>query len=335
MGVINLDIRNNLIDSIGECLLHYIAPEDLQIITNNIIKILNDYEISERCTDVIIPVDKNTRIIKRYMACLSIDGKSEKTIEQYYRTIRKILDFLGKDITDIGVYDIRYFLACEKERGISNRTLENTRANLSAFFQWLAQEELIVKNPCMNIKPIKYKDEIRLPFSLVEIDNLRYACNTLKERAMIEFLLSSGVRVSELTSIRIQDIDFNTLAVHVVHGKGNKERITYINDVAKQHIEKYLLSRDDNLDVLFCNRNKSQLLPNGVRYILNEIGKRAGVENVHPHRFRRTFASNLAKRGMKIEEIKLLMGHVDINTTMKYIYVDNENVVSSYKKFIA
>lgn len=309
--------------------------QQVTIISDNILKILSNYEISERCTDIIVPVDKNTRIIKRYMACLSIDGKSKDTIYQYYRSICRLLEFVKKDISEIGVYDIRCYLACEKDRGVSNRTLENTRANLSAFFQWLTQEEFILKNPCMNIKSIKYKEEIRLPFSNVEIDNLRSACKSLKERALMEFLLSSGVRVSELTNTKIQDVNFNKSSVHVTHGKGNKERITYINDVAKQYVEKYILSRGDCFDYLFYNKNKNPLKPSGVRYILNEIGKRAGVDNVHPHRFRRTFASNLAKRGMKIEEIRLLMGHTNINTTMQYIYVDSDNVVNSYKKYIA
>lgn len=328
------DTRNNLIRDIEECILQYVDHDKALAVINNVVKILNDYEVSERCTDLVVPMDKNTKIIKRYLACLSIDGKSDKTIEQYYRSIKKLLEFLEMDITEIGVYNIRYYLACEKDRGLSNRTLENTRANLSAFFQWLTQEEYIKKNPCANIKPIKYNDEVRLPFSLVEIDNMRSACRTLKERALIEFLLSSGVRVSELASIRVQDIDFNRLSVHIKHGKGGKERITYINDVAKQHIEKYLMSRKDNLDILFCNMKGNGILPNGIRHILNGIGKRANIKNVHPHRFRRTFASNLARRGMKIEEIQILMGHSDINTTMKYIYVDNDNVVNSYRKYI-
>lgn len=324
-----------LVREIEESLYRNLDAETAMTLSNNIIKILGNYEISERCTDIVMADDTNSRILKRYIACLSIDGKSENTITQYYRTINKLAVFIGKNFTDIGVYDLRYFLACEKERGISNRSLENTRAYLSAFFQWMAAEELIAKNPCLNIKPIKYIDEIRLPFSVVEIDNLRSACDSLKERAIMEFLLSSGVRVSELTNIKLQDIDFEKLSVHITHGKGGKERITYIDDVTKQHVEKYILSRTDETDILFCNKNHLPILPNGVRFILNELGKRAGVTNVHPHRFRRTFASNLAKRGMKIEEIKLLMGHSDINTTMKYVYVDNDNVTNSYRRFIA
>lgn len=308
---------------------------DFQKIIDKLIIISNDYEIMERSTEV-IPLDSfNEKTVKRYCACLLIDGKAESTIKQYHRTIWKLLDFLQKDVREIGVYDIRYFLACEKERGMSNRTLENTRANLSAFFQWLLLEEVITKNPCMNIKPIKYKEEVRLPFSNVELDNLRGACKTNRNRAMIELLLSSGIRVSELVNMKVEDIDFNSMVVHVKHGKGNKERITYMDDIAKFYLEKYLLEREEKGNTLFYNNRHTPLAANGIRYVLNEIATQAGISNVHPHRFRRTFASKLAKRGMKIEEIKNLLGHARVETTMTYIYTEDETIHNSYKKFIS
>jgi site-specific recombinase XerD len=162
-----------------------------------------------------------------------VDGKSELTIAQYYRTVSIFLRQVQKHFTEVDSYDIRWFLACEKNRGVSNRTLENTRIQLSAFFQWMVNDDLINKNPCSTVNAIKYTKKVRHPFSSVEIDALRSACKNSKERAILELLLSSGMRVSELTGLDVNDIDLDNMVIHIRHGKGDKERITYMSDVAK------------------------------------------------------------------------------------------------------
>lgn len=330
------DYRQMLISSIEESIVNYIDRDTADIISGKIIQILGDYEVTKRCTDVVVYDDLNERIIKRYCACLMVDGKSAKTIAQYRRTATKLVEFLQKPITDIGVYDIRYYLACEKERGITNRSLENVRANLSAFFQWMTLEEIIPKNPCLNIKPVKYKDEVKKAFSEVEIDQLRSACKNQRERALIEFLLATGVRVSELAGMDLADVNADKMTVHVRNGKGAKERMTYINDVALSHLRKYLLARKENGGALFYGgRSNKRISAGGIQHALKEIGKRAGVTNVHPHRFRRTFATGLANRGMKIQEIQKLLGHSTIQTTLTYVAVDDNKIQASYKQFIA
>ena len=329
------DYRNVFLQTIEESLVGLISESQMMAVSDEITKALSGYDIIKRKTNIIPYKNINDAIIKRYCACLMIGGKSSKTIAQYKRTTDKMLEVVQKNYNDIGVYDIRLFLAYEKQRGVSNRTLENTRANLSAFFQWLTQEELINKNPCMNIKPIKYTDKVRLPLSNVEIDALRLACKNCKERAIIELLLSSGVRVSEMCNIKVSDINFNTLSVHITKGKGSKERTVYINELARTHIQKYLLSREEHGEYLFYNRQHAQLNEGGVRHILNELGKKASIDNVHPHRFRRTFASGLASRGMDIQEIRKLLGHSNINTTLEYVYTSDDAVHTSYLKYIA
>lgn len=330
------DYRQMLISSIEKNIVNYLTREQSDVVTGKIIQLLNDYEITKRTTDIVVYDDVNERILRRYCACLMIDGKSEKTIEQYSRTIRNLLAFLQKNVTDIGVYDIRYYFACRKEQGLSNRSLENTRANLSAFFQWMSLEELIPKNPCLMIKPIKYKDEIRKAFSEIEIDQLRSACKNQRERAIVEFLLATGVRVSELVSMNVADVDFDRKTVHVRNGKGSKERITYISDVAMSHLKRYLESRTVASDVLFYGgRGSTRISDDGTQRMLRSLGTRAKVSNVHPHRFRRTFATTLANRGMKVQEIQKLLGHSSLATTMEYVVVDNNRIQASYKQYIA
>ena len=330
------DFRNAFLQSVEQSIFSLVSPEKAKEIADKITIILNDYEITERCTDIVPVEGKNERLLKKYLACLMVDGKSEKTAYQYRRTLIRLSDFLHMDYTDMGTYDIRYYLASEKERGIADRTLENQRANLSAFFQWMTTEEIIPKNPMAKIKPITYPDEIRKAFSDVEIDKLRFACKDDKERAIIEFLLASGVRVTELSEMLVEDVDFQTMDVHVVHGKGAKERMTYISPVALERLKKYILGRpESDCKYLFYNCKHQQLEPGGIRHILNRIAERAGVSNVHPHRFRRTFATKLAKRGMNVQDIQKLLGHSDISTTMEYVSMDDTTVKASYKKYIA
>lgn len=331
------DYRNEFIKEVEQILIPFIDnPIMVGIISDKITIALNDYELTERCTEIVSLDSINEKLIKRYCACLAVDGKSEKTIYQYRRSILRLSDFLNKPFPEMKTYDIRFYLASEKERGVSERSLENTRANLSAFFQWLTVDEIIEKNPMLKIKPIKYPDEIKREFSDVEIDKLRSGCKDDKERALIEFLLSTGVRVDELCQMNTSDIDMINMTVHVRYGKGGKERITYITAVAVERLKKYLHSRkEQDSEYLFCNKSHDRIKSGGIRFILNRIASRAGVTNVHPHRFRRTFATGLAKRGMDIREIQKLLGHSNINTTLEYVCTDTEGVKASYRKYIA
>lgn len=328
------DCRQELVNAFMEKLV-FLDASDASEVLNQLTVVLKDFDVKRIGTEIIPYDDQNQRLLKRYMACLCIDGKSEKTAYQYNRTAQRLAICTGKVFTEMTAYDIRYFLASEKSRGISNSTLENYRANLSAFFQWMAVEEIIGKNPCMAIKPIKIKEEVRFPYSSVEMDMMRSACINEKERALIEFLVSSGVRVSELASMDVSDVNMERLTVHVRNGKGGKERTTYINEVAKEHLVKYLKSRPEDGPCLFYSGWHKRITADCIRYMLKQLGKRAGVETVHPHRFRRTFATGLADRGMRVQEIMQLLGHSDINTTMEYVSMSDDRVQISYKRYIA
>lgn len=329
------DLKMQFLQQVELALSARLDPVELESAVDTVAQVLKDYDLSKSKTEIVPYKDVNSMLLKAYCGCLIISGKSEKTIAQYKRTAEKLAVFSNKTFLDIGVYDVRLFLGSERQRGVSGRTVENTRANLSAFFQWLLQEDHIAKNPCMNISPIKYPDKVRLPFSTVEIDALRFACRTTKERAIVEMLLASGVRVSELTGLLVSDVDLQTMSIHVTRGKGNKERTTYMNDLAKTHLQAYLADRGVESQYLFLNKNGDPLNAGGVRHILNEIAKRAHVENVHPHRFRRTFATGLANRGMEIQEIRKLLGHSDINTTLEYVYTSDAKAHASYLKYSA
>lgn len=261
-----------------------------------------------------------------------IEGRSEKTLDRYAYILKRYKETDPTPIHKITVYNIRQYLAKEKTRGIADSTLQGYRDVFSAFFGWIHRERLIPLNPCANLNPIKCKKEIRLPYTSVEIERLKEVCSSVRDKAIICFLLSTGCRISEVCGLNRADVDFNNLECTVL-GKGNKERTVYLDSVAAMQLQKYLDSRDDDDEALFTGKGTSRMQPGGIRKCLRVIGDRAGVPNVHPHRFRRTLATNLIKHGMPIQEVANILGHEKLDTTMMYVYLDKQSVKNSYKKY--
>lgn len=261
-----------------------------------------------------------------------IEGRSEKTLDRYAYILKRYKETDPTPIHKITVYNIRQYLAKEKTRGIADSTLQGYRDVFSAFFGWIHRERLIPLNPCANLNPIKCKKEIRLPYTSVEIERLKEVCSSVRDKAIICFLLSTGCRISEVCGLNRADVDFNNLECTVL-GKGNKERTVYLDSVAAMQLQKYLDSREDNDEALFIGKGTSRMQPGGIRKCLRVIGDRAGVPNVHPHRFRRTLATNLIKHGMPIQEVANILGHEKLDTTMMYVYLDKQSVKNSYKKY--
>lgn len=327
-------MKDKLIRDI-EIKLSEMCPEiDMDRVMTCVISCLGDYEISEKSTQLVErSQDVNDRILKRYSACLTLDGRSEKTIKQYMWTCRKLGE--NKTFTDMTTNDIRLFLGQLKLNGAKNSHVENQRAYITAFFKWMQSEDLIEKNPCDKVRTIKCEKVRRLPFNDVEIDKLRSVCKTPKRRAIIEVLLSSGVRCEELTNLDIGDVDMRNRTLLVRNGKGGKDRIVYISEVAAEHLERYLSTRKDSSVELFRTQKGGRYACSGIQDMMRRLGKAAVVSNVHPHRFRRTFATNLYKRGMDVHEIQRLMGHSNIQTTLGYICTDDAQLRAAYERFAA
>lgn len=307
--------------------------EDLVKITNVVMSSLKDYTLMPMSTELVTSDYKTEEVLKLFTGTLLTEGKSKKTIKLYISILNRFYKEVGKPLLDVDVFDIRIWLA-SKQQTISLRTCENYRSYLSAFYQFCTREELIIKNPMNKILPIKYEDVVRLPLSDVEVDALRSACKTLRERAELELFLSSGIRASELCAMNCEDINFNTLDVIVREGKGNKQRTTYINEICRTHLQRYLSSRTDTDECLFRSRNHRRITKGSVEDDLKRLGKRAGIQNVHPHRCRRTFATNLSLKGMDTSSIQKLMGHSNINTTMGYITLNNQHVKNEYRRCV-
>ena len=315
-------LRTEILSKVSEQLGNKAAEK----IENAVTLILCKYEVKVKKCEVVKYDNSNMAIVKQYAASLKLEGKSDKTIYQYLLTIRIALNSIQKNIKEITTADIRKFLVEYQEtKKISKSSLDNQRRYLSAFFSWLCAEEFIDKNPMLRIKKIKSDLTIKKPFSDVEIEKIRNSCRNIKEKALVEFLLSTGCRVSEVAELTIDDIDFDKSEA-IVYGKGAKERKVYISDKAMFYLKRYLDSRNGLNISLFLNRNNLGMTKQNIETLVHKLGKRAGVENTHPHRFRRTFATNAINKGMKVQNVQIILGHNSLDTTMKYCKIDEKNV---------
>lgn len=310
-NILTVDFRDTVLCILSELLANY------ELIQNN------NTEFYDMETD---------ELLDAYISAKTIEGRSPKTLERYKYIITKMMKSINIPIRKISVFHIRTYLTKEKQRGLSDRTLEGTREVLSAFFGWLHREGLINSNPISNLGTIKYAKVTRLPYSQVDIEKLKESCDNDRDKAIISFLLSSGCRISEVCALNRTDIDFDNKQCKVL-GKGNKERIVYIDDITVLHLKRYLNNRKDEYEALFIGKNTKRLQPGGIRHMLKKVAAKAEVSNTHPHRFRRTLATSLIDHGMPIQEVAIILGHDKLDTTMGYVYTDNKNVKNSYEKY--
>lgn len=307
--------------------------EDVQKILRIVSAVSKSYEIKPRKkNNVNFDQTENQAIVKTFGGAKRLQGFSDKTIKAYTRELKLFSKFVSKPIVNITAQDISLYLDEMMARNCKNSTVETARACISSFCTWMYETDLVSKDPSLPVKPIKIKDEIRLPFSAVELERLRNSCTSEKTRAIVELLLSSGIRINEMSSLDIADVDFNSKTLHIRQGKGGKDRIVLFGSLAELYLKRYLATRKDSNQALFINNHYERLSSHGAEYLVRELGKTAGITKTHPHRFRRTFATTLSKRGMPIYKISKLLGHSDVSVTMRYIYMSDQDIANSYEK---
>ena len=303
----------------------------------------HDKMIVEESTEVALSnTDPDILKLKMFAASKKVSGRADSSIQKYIYDIKRFKMAINKPFDEVTTFDIRWYLAvCHEQYNNKLTTIEGIRLSLSTFYSFLKTEEMINKNPMDKIEPIKVPKEIKSAFSPQELEALRSSCKTYRERALIEILYSTGIRVSELCSLNVGDIDLYKQRF-VITGKGNKQRVVYISDTAWYYINKYLLElcKTELCTItslkdapLFAGKRKnSRITKDGIRWILRTIGNNANVDDVHPHRFRRTFATDRISRGMSIEQVMTLMGHSKIDTTMIYYDLKQTSIENSFHK---
>ena len=279
----------------------------------------------------------NDEYLKLFLEAKKIEGCSERTIQYYGTTINKMLGMVTEPIRKITTEQIREFLSeYQKINNCSKVTVDNVRRNISSFFSWLEEENYILKSPMRRIHKIKTNQQVKEVISDEDIEKLRDNCPCQRDLAIIDLLYSTGIRVGELVNLNITDIDLDAREC-VVFGKGGKERKVYFDAKAKLHVQEYIDSRTDSNPALFVTLDSphDRLKISGVEIRVRQLGRQLSLQRIFPHKFRRSTATRAIDKGMPIEQVQKLLGHSQIDTTMQYAIVSQNNVKSSHQKYIS
>lgn len=281
--------------------------------------------------------DLNRRI-KYYLGAKRIDGLSERTLKNYKYNLEMFAERMNKSAAKITTDDIRGYIGYLAEnRHLAETSLLTHINTLRAFFGWLHIEEKIKKNPMAKIKSLKLdKKGARQALTVEELERLRDACKTYREKALIEFLVSTGCRLSEVAQLRAADLNLADRSVQVT-GKGDKDRVVYFSVRARLMVHEYIVQRKGG-DGLFVSSKSpyDPLKPRAIQRIVHSLSERAGLEDrVHPHLLRHTFATHALNGGMDVTVIQRLLGHEDIATTQIYAELNEEGVRHQYNKYVA
>lgn len=331
-----INMKTEIIIEIEQSLLNYLDNAQMEVLHKVLNRCFEGVEIYSK-ENVEICEFTNEELIKKFISAKEIEGCSSRTTKYYESTLVKMNSKMNKGITHMTTDDLRTYLTdYQKINNCSKASVDNIRRNLSSFFSWLEEENYILKSPMKRIHKIKTDRVIKDTYSDETLELLRDNCNCLRDLAIIDILASTGMRVGELVKLNINDIDFENREC-VVFGKGNKERPVYFDARTKIHLKNYLNFRTDSNQALFVSLDEphNRLNISGVEIRLRQLGRRLGISKVHPHKFRRTVATKAIDKGMPIEQVQSLLGHSQIDTTMHYAMVNQNNVKESHRRYVA
>lgn len=326
-----LKITNDMKDNLTDYQLNKLK-ESLIINFKDVEFIIKTDEIKK-----IEELEENKKLIELFLSSKKIEGCSNRTIKYYEEIINKFISEFDKSIKNINTDNIRQYLSEYKElSNCSSITIDNLRRVLSSFFSWLEDEDYIIKSPVRRIHKIKTATIVKETLTDENIEKLRDECENIRDLCLIELLISTGMRVGEIVNLNINDINFEERSC-IVLGKGNKQREVYFDAKTKLHLQNYLSKRKDTNKALFVSMRKpyQRLSISGIELIVRNIGLNSKINNVHPHKFRRTLATMAIDKGMPVEQVQKLLGHVKIETTMHYAMVNQSNVKISHRRYIA
>lgn len=299
-----------------------------------IIKIMREYDVQ---TAQVYDRSNLPRRVEAFLAAKRIDGCRPKTIKGYRERLKLFMTQCSKPVQAITTDDLREYLAyLVDERHLMDNSVQAHINTLRSFFSWLVDEDNIRKSPMRKIKSLKIdKLRSRHPLTAEQLELVRDGCKGYKEKALVEFLVSSGCRVSEVAGLRVDDIDWRDRKCKVI-GKGNKERTVYFSVRAKLMLQLYIAERRGG-EALFASSRApyEPLTDRGIEKMISKLGKRIGMERpLYPHLMRHTFASHALNCGMELTIIQHLLGHSDPKTTLIYAEIDPIRVQYEYNRMI-
>lgn len=325
----------------------------LEMLNNVIVEALFNVDVVDMETLPATRETTNEYILELYMM-KKVPKLSKQTAKYYLLTINHFIEFTGKSLLNVTDMDVEYYLHNYAKKGNTETTVNNERRNLSAFFSWMRKSHLISENPVDNAekwteveKPIDYLRDW-------EFEALRDACKrqqgekikdinayreALRDRALLEFLRSTAIRVGECVSVNKSDIDWNNGEVLVYGHKTKRYRKACIDDVSKYHLKKYIDSRTDDNEALFVSLKSPhrRMQKTSIEYAIRSIADRSILDRrVYPHLLRKTTATNMAKRGCPRELIAFYLGHKDGNTktlNKHYAAIDQAQITAAFWRY--
>lgn len=327
-------VINNIIAAMGTIL----NTVQLSVLENTVRQNLRGMKIEEECTQLSTWSDDNEHMITIFLANKKIEGCKQGSLEQYKGTAKQFFRYTKKNFRDITKDDVKLYLAYRMQT-VKPTTARNSKLNLSTFFGWLHSEGYIKTNPVTR-GGMRADESEQVYLTPEEEVMVRDAIQTPKEAAMIDFLLSTGVRVGELVEMDISDVDFSNGTVTFQGEKGSRKYRTVLLDAtAKKHLMEYINTRTDCNLALFVtdrcyNGFPKRMERDGIEKLCKKVGVRAGLEkNLTVHVFRRTFATRLADQECPLETIQALMGHSKPETTQRYIARSRARVIQAAGKY--
>ena len=296
-----------------------------------------NYEFKKKEVSMIPYVSPIPEMLKTYLVVKKTEGLSEGTLQNYMRILTSFFNWANKPPEKIEANDIRMFIyEYQRNRKVTDRTLDKYREMICWFFHWAHTEEYIPKNPGRGVKTIKHETKERVALNQLELEYLRGACKTERDKAILEFFYSTGCRVSELVGVKMNDINWEEKTVHLF-GKGKKHRASFINAKCEVALKEYLNTRKGKSDYLFVGERfpYENLTKNAVEKVVKDISVRSGVtKTVTPHILRHTTATQAVNNGMAIEDVSSLLGHSNVNTTMIYAKVSKARVHNEHTRCV-
>ncbi len=320
--------RNLLIKLIDNVEINF---KQQQIIEGILVELLQDYTVSK--IETALTVSDIPEKVTMYLQAKRLEGLSNLTLKNYFYLLRRLAAFSHKQVKDINLNDLRTFLFQECE-GLKETTMQVKVTYLQSFFKWLVDEDIIDKDPSRKLPRIRVPQRLRSALTIEEVEKLRMACTDVRERAILEMLLATGCRLSELVGMNTEDLNSKDNSIRVI-GKGNKERIVFFNPRTKVHLDKYLETKKGSSEALFVGSRKpyNRLGNRAVEKVINKIATNAGFDKaVFPHLFRHTMASLGLQAGANIVAIQSLLGHSSVTTTERYAQNSIENVKHEYNQ---
>lgn len=324
--------RTELISKLSKTLL---SQSDIQIMLSALDSVANGYEITEKTTELALYNGNFPKLAELFLQSKKLEGLSDNSLVLYHGRLKIFFETIQKLPEEITTNDIRCFLiGYQKRNGISDRTLDKFRQIINVFFTWLVDEEYITKNPCRNIKEIKYEVKPRKSLTRMELEIVRRACTSKRDLAIVDTLYSTGCRVSELANMRISDINTEDKSINIV-GKGKKHNTCYFNTNAQLSLNEYIETRKDNSPYLFVSQRKpyNRLSIKAIENIFRDIAKKTGIV-VTPHIMRHTCATLSLQSGMPLPQVQRMLGHASSDTTLIYAEISSEDIKNAHIKYV-